>query len=381
MAGNSFGNALVATTFGESHGAALGCVVDGCPAGVDLTVEHIQAQLDRRRPGQNRYQTQRQEGDRARLLSGVYQGRTLGTPIAVLVENTDAKSSDYKGLDDHYRPGHADYTWDQRFGRRAPRGGGRASARETVGRVAAGAIAEAVLAAWATRNHAEPLQIVAWVQQIGTAVAQGPAPAQILPGHTAGYAFDPLTLTREQVDATPLRCPDPQAHAAMQELLEQAQRERDSLGGVVRCAVRGLPAGWGEPVFDKLTGMLGHALLSLPAARGVQFGTGFAAAELRGTVHNDAFLPGFQFASNHHGGVLGGISTGAPLVVDVAFKPAATIPQPQQGGTRAGAVAERTVTGRHDPCVVPRAVPIVEAAVAFVLADALLAANFLPRET
>ncbi len=378
MAGNSFGKALVATTFGESHGAALGCVVDGCPAGVDLTVESIQVQLDRRRPGQNKYQTQRQEGDRARLLSGVYQGQTLGTPIAVLVENTDAKSKDYSGLDEHYRPGHADFTWDQRFGRRDPRGGGRASARETVGRVAAGAIAEAVLAAWATRSQCPPIQIVAWVQQIGGVVAQGPAPAQILPGKIHGYAIDPLTLTRAQVDESPLRCPDPQAHAAMQALLEQAQRERDSLGGIVRCVVRGLPAGWGEPVFDKLTGMLGHALLSLPAARGVQFGTGFAAAELRGTVHNDPFLDGFQFASNHHGGVLGGISSGAPLVLEVAFKPAATIPQPQQGSTRAGQPSERTVTGRHDPCVVTRAVPIVEAAVAFVLADALLAGHAWP---
>ncbi len=377
MAGNSFGKALVATTFGESHGAALGCVVDGCPAGIELAVEHIQAQLDRRRPGQNRYQSQRHEGDRARILSGVYQGLTLGTPIAVLVESADAKSGDYKDLADHYRPGHADFTWDQRFGRRDPRGGGRASARETVGRVAAGAIAEAVLAAWAKRTKTEPIQIIAWVQQVGEVVAQGPAPAQILPGQTGGYAFDPLTLTREQVDASPLRCPDGQAHARMQEQVELAQSERDSLGGVVRCVVRGLPAGWGEPVFDKLTGMLGHALLSLPAARGVQFGTGFAAAGMRGSVHNDAFLPGFHFASNHHGGVLGGISSGAPLVLDVAFKPVATIPQPQQGSTSQGAVAERTVTGRHDPCVVPRAVPIVEAAVAFVLADAVLGASLV----
>lgn len=372
MPGNSFGRSLVITTFGESHGPAVGCVIDGCPAGLHLDVAHLQAWLDRRRPGQNHLQSQRKEEDRARILSGLFEGVTLGTPIAVLVDNVDARPADYVQLASHFRPGHADFTWQARYGTRDPRGGGRASARETVGRVAGGAVAEVVLQAWAHAHQLPAPRVVAWAQQIGAVSADGPASAQILPGQSGGRAMDPLVLTVAQVDASPVRCPDPQASAAMVAGLEEARRQRDSLGGVVRAVVHNLPAGLGDPVFDKLTGLLGHALLSLPAVRGVQFGTGFGAAQMRGSEHNDAFAAGLQFASNHHGGVLGGLSSGAPLVIDVAFKPAATIPQPQLGASPDGAVVERSVGGRHDPCVVPRAVPIVEAAVLHVIADLVM---------
>jgi len=317
----------------------------------------------------------RAEADVPRLLSGVYEGLTLGTPIAVLVENTDARAKDYAAWQGSARAGHADRAWQDRFGHRDPRGGGRASARETVGRVAAGAIAEAFLQAHALAAGRAPLRIIAWVQQMGEVVADAPSPERV---QTGGHRLDPQTLTRAEVDASPVRCPDPQASLAMVAALEQARRERDSLGGVIRCVVYDLPAGWGDPVFDKLTGMLAHALASLPAVRGVQFGSGFAAAMMRGSTHNDGFLAGGRTLTNHAGGLLGGITTGMPLVVDVAFKPPATIPQPQQGLDADGQPVALTVGGRHDPCVVPRAVPLVEAAVLAVLADAALRIARLP---
>ncbi len=375
MAGNSLGQVFRVTTFGESHGPALGCVVDGCPAGVPLDPERIAAWLARRRPGQNPLTSARAEADVPRILSGVYQGLTLGTPIAVLVENTDAREQDYAPWQGSARAGHADRSWQDRFGHRDPRGGGRASARETVGRVAAGAIAEAFLQAHAAAEGRTPLRIIAWAQQIGAVTADAPPPDWLQAGD---HRLDPDTLTHAEVDASPVRCPDAQASVAMVEALEQARRERDSLGGVIRCVVHDLPAGWGDPVFDKLTGMLAHALASLPAVRGVQFGTGFAAAAMRGSAHNDAFLAGGRTATNHAGGLLGGITTGMPLVLDVAFKPAATIPQPQQGLGADGLPVPLTVGGRHDPCVVPRAVPLVEAAVLAVLADAALRIARLP---
>jgi chorismate synthase len=361
MAGNTFGHALRVTSFGESHGPAVGCVVDGCPAGVPLSPERIADWLARRRPG-GPLQSPRAEADLPQVLSGVLDGLTLGTPIAVTVANVDQRSADYAALAQQARAGHADFTWQARFGVRDPRGGGRASARETVGRVIAGAVAEAVLEAWAQGKGRPQVQVVAWVQAVGEVVATGPAPSEMRG----------LPWTRTAVEASPVRCPDGQASAAMVAAIEVARARHDSLGGVVRCVATGLPAGWGDPVFDKLTGLLGHALHSLPAVRGVQFGTGFDAARMTGAQHNDPWLGPGLTASNHHGGVLGGLSSGMPLVLDVAFKPASTIAQPQQGLGADGQPVPLTVQGRHDPCVVPRAVAIVEAAVWHVLADALL---------
>ena len=379
MPGSSFGGALRMQTFGESHGPAVGCVIDGCPAGVPLDAAGIAGWLARRRPGTGPQVSGRREPDEPRLVSGVYEGLTLGTPICVLVENVDARPDDYAGLHDWFRPGHADFGWHARFGHRDPRGGGRASARETVGRVIGGAVAQAILAAWAAQRGQARIEVVAWVQSLGGVDADGPPP------HTIGAGtgptprtlpFDPLTLTPSDVDRSPLRCPDPAAHVAMRVALDEARVRRDSLGGVVRCVARHVPAGLGDPTFDKVTGLLAHALGSLPAVRGVQFGSGFAAAGMRGSDHNDAFVRtsdgGIGTATNHAGGALGGLTTGTPLVVDVAFKPPATIPQPQAGIGPGGPPQWRTVTGRHDPCVAPRAVPIVEAAVWFVLADLLL---------
>ena len=394
MPGNTFGHALRVTTFGESHGPALGCVVDGCPAGVPLDEARIAAWLDRRRPGQSALTSARAEPDRPRLLSGVYQGLTLGSPIAVLVESVDARPADYaqlmaSGRDDgadQFRPGHADFTWQARYGFRDPRGGGRASARETVGRVAAGAIAEALLDALADAEGRPRPAIVAWVQQVGSWVADAPAPETVTdPAFAAlsrGHAIDPLALTRADVDGHPTRCPDPTAAAAMAAAIADARAAGDSLGGVVRCIVRGLPAGWGDPVFDKLTGVLAHALCSLPAVKGVEFGSGFRGAILAGSVHDDPFdrLPsgGIGTRFNHAGGMLGGITTGMPLLVDVAFKPPSTIAQPRAGIGLQGPPTPLTMQGRHDPCVLPRAVVLVEAAIAIVLADAALRGGRMP---
>jgi chorismate synthase len=377
MPGSQFGRAFVVTTFGESHGPAVGCVVDGMPAGVALDVADVQAFLDRRRPGQNHLMSQRKEADTVELLSGVWEGRTLGTPICAMVRNQDKRSKDYADWQGLFRPGHADFTWQARFGHRDPRGGGRASARETVGRVAAGAMAEQLLAALATAQGLPAPQIVAWVQQIGTVQAEcRPLHEVTTAAVQPAFAVEPSLVQRTDVDASVVRCPDPVASAAMVEAIELARRERDSLGGVVRCVVRNLPAGLGDPVYDKLTGLLAHALASLPAVRGVQFGSGFAAVTLRASQHNDAFVRGpsgeVATTSNHHGGMLGGISSGQPLLLEVAFKPVATIPQAQQGIGLQGPPQPLTVLGRHDPCVLPRAPVLVEAAVATVLADAWL---------
>lgn len=355
MAGSSFGQSFVVTTFGESHGPSVGCVIDGCPAGVPLVIEDLSRALERRRPGQNTLVSPRRELDQPRILSGVYHGLTLGTPIAIVVENTNARAKDYEAWHDQFRPGHADFTWHVRYGHRDPRGGGRASARETVGRVAAGAVAEALLDALAIRDKRPKPRILAWTQQIGR------------------VATEVEGVNRSQVDTSPVRCPDAQASVQMVAAIEAAQLAHDSLGGIVRCVVTDLPPGLGDPVFDKLTGLLAHALGSLPAVRGVLFGDGFAAVQMSGSEHNDPFtrLADGRIATttNHHGGVLGGISTGMPLRLDVLFKPVATIPQPQQAIRAEGQPEPLTVTGRHDSCVVPRAVSIVEANVAIVLAD------------
>ncbi len=369
MAGNTLGQTLRMTTFGESHGPAVGCVIDGCPAGIALTPEMIQAWLDRRRPGQSLLTSPRREADQVRILSGVYQDRTLGTPICALVDNADANSRDYGAWQDLFRPGHADFTWQARYGYRDPRGGGRASARETVGRVIGAAVAQAVLRSWCdARGLAQP-QVSGWVHQIGPVALSEPFSFEYMENQEGPPVPLPGPLAA-------LACPDAAAAARMAEAIEQAQRQRDSLGGVVRCVARLVPVGLGDPVFDKLTGVLGHALSSLPAFRGWSIGDGFDAVQLTGSQHNDPFLRGSDGSvvtqGNHHGGVLGGITTGMPLRLAVAFQPVATIPQPQQAIGSEGPPQQLLVTGRHDPCVVPRAVVLVEAAVWHALADLAL---------
>ena len=354
MGGSSFGQAFRVTTFGESHGPGVGVVVDGCPPRLPLSVEEIQHDLDRRRPGQSRLTTQRQEADRAEVLSGLFEGATLGTPIAVVVRNQDAQSGAYDAMRDVYRPSHADYTTEAKYGVRDWRGGGRASARETTARVAAGAIARKLLGA------AAGVEVLAWVESV----------------HDIRAGVDDGTVTAEAVEANAVRCPDPEAAASMTAAIEDARRRGDSLGGVVTCVARNVPAGLGEPVFDKLEADLAKGLLSLPAAKGFEIGSGFGGTLLTGLAHNDAFVPGPDgrpaTTTNRSGGVQGGITNGAPIVVRVAFKPTATIAKEQQTVNRQGEAVTLAAKGRHDPCVLPRAVPIVEAMVCLVLADHLL---------
>ena len=347
--GNSFGSHFRITTFGESHGGGVGVVIDGCPPRLALTAESIQRDLDRRRPGQSRLVTQRDEADRAEILSGVFEGATLGTPIAISVRNTDARPAAYDHLKDLYRPSHADFTYEAKYGVRNWQGGGRSSARETIGRVAAGAVARALLAT-------QGIEVLAWVSQV----------------HTIQAEVDPSTVDLAAVEATPTRCPDPRAAAAIEEAIEQARRDGDSLGGVVTAVARGVPAGLGDPVFDKLTATLAHGIMSLPATRGFEIGRGFAATTMTGRTHNDPFVPGADgpvTATNHSGGIQGGISNGADLVFRTAFKPTATISSPQQTVDREGNQVELAARGRHDPCVLPRAVPMVEAMACLTLAD------------
>ena len=356
--GNSFGVLFRITTFGESHGPGLGVVVDGCPPRLPLAVEHIQRELDRRRPGQSRLVSQRKEADQVEILSGVLDGLTLGTPIAMLIRNQDARSKDYENVAAAYRPSHADFTYDAKFGIRAIAGGGRASARETAGRVAAGAIAQQVLARLG-------VSIVAWVDEVC--------------GITANV--DDAVVTRADVEVNDIRCPDPAIAAQQIERVEQARKAGDSVGGVVRAIARGVPAGWGEPVFDKLDADLGKAMMSIPAVKGVEIGSGFAGTLMTGSTHNDLFhrRPDGTIGTrtNRSGGIQGGISNGEPVTVRVAFKPTATIMQPQDTVDPDGNPAVLAPKGRHDPCVLPRAVPIVEAMLALVLVDHYL--RQLPR--
>jgi chorismate synthase len=348
--GSSFGQLFRITTFGESHGPGLGVVIDGCPPRLALDLDHIQGELDRRRPGQSRLVSQRQEADRVEILSGVLDGVTLGTPIAMLIRSQDARGKDYKDIAAVYRPSHADYTYDAKYGIRAVAGGGRASARETAGRVAAGAIAQQLLAA-------RGVSIVAWVDEVA--------------GITA--TVDERAVTRAEVDANDIRCPDPAIADAMIERVEQARKAGDSVGGVIRAIARGVPAGWGEPVFDKLDADLAKAMMSIPAVKGIEVGSGFAGTRLSGSQHNDLFYRRddgvIGTRSNRSGGIQGGISNGEPVTVRIAFKPTATIMQAQDSVDAAGNPAVLEPRGRHDPCVLPRAVPIVEAMLALVLAD------------
>jgi len=352
--GSSFGTLFRITTFGESHGPGLGVVVDGCPPRLSLDVGAIQHELDRRRPGQSRLVTQRKEDDAVEILSGVLDRQTLGTPIAMLIRNADARSKDYEGVARAYRPSHADYTYDAKYGIRAIAGGGRASARETAGRVAAGAIAQQLLAA----RHA--IQIVAWVDEVAGIAA----------------SVDAATVTRHAVDVNDVRCPDTSFAPQMIERIERARKDGDSVGGVIRAVARGVPAGWGEPVFDKLEADLAKAMLSIPAVKGVENGSGFAGTLLAGSEHNDPFYRRddgtIGTRTNHSGGVQGGISNGEPITLRIAFKPTATIMRAQDTVDTNGEPAVLQPKGRHDPCVLPRAVPIVEAMFALVLADHML---------
>ena len=352
--GSSFGTLFRITTFGESHGGGLGVVVEGCPPGITLDLEAVQRELDRRKPGQSALTTQRKETDQVEVLSGLFEGRTLGTSIGMVIRNKDADPRAYAPFADRYRPSHADFTYDAKYGIRAWAGGGRASARETAARVAAGAIARQVLQALGD------VEIVAWVDQVAEVVAR----------------VDAAEVTTTDVDANIVRCPDAEAAEAMEAVIRAARRGGDTVGGVVRCVARGVPAGLGDPVFDKLDADLAKAMISLPAAKGFEVGSGYAGTRLRGLEHNDPFCPdaerGIATRTNHSGGIQGGISNGMPITLSVAFKPVATIFQVQQTVDAEGNAATIEPRGRHDPCVVARAVPIVEAAVAMTLCDHLL---------
>lgn len=348
---NSFGHTFRITTFGESHGGGVGVVIDGCPPRLPISVEEIQHELDRRRPGQSRLTTPRQEADQAEILSGVFEGYTLGSSIAILVRNTDARSAAYADFKDIFRPSHADYTTEAKYGIRNWQGGGRASARETIGRVAAGAIARKLL------RSVAGIEVLGWVSQV----------------HEIRASVDATRVGLEHVEASLVRCPDRKATQKMVECIDQAREAGDSLGGVVECIVRGVPPGLGDPVFDKLEATLAHAMLSIPASKGFEVGSGFACATLKGSEHNDPFVPGNDgrphTTTNYSGGIQGGISNGELITLRVAFKPTATIRQKQTSVDREGRAVELEAQGRHDPCVLPRAVPIVEAMTCLVLAD------------
>ncbi len=354
MAGNTFGSLFRVTTFGESHGPAVGVIVDGCPPRLPITAGEIQRELDRRRPGQSAITTQRREPDVVEILSGVSDdGQTLGTPIAMMVRNQDSRGGDYDEMRTKYRPSHADFTYQTKFGLRAWQGGGRSSARETVGRVAAGVLARKALAL------AGDIQIVAWVQRVQNLEA----------------TVDAATVTPAAVDANIVRCPDAAKAAEMIALIDGARKAGDSLGGVIEAVARGVPAGWGEPVFDRLEADLAKGMLSLPAAKGFELGSGFEGTRLLGSQHNDPFYNSggrVRTRTNRSGGVQGGISNGEDVVLRVAFKPTATILREQETVDVDGNATTIKARGRHDPCVLPRAVPIVEAMMALVLADHFL---------
>lgn len=348
---SSFGTLFRISTFGESHGGAVGVVVDGCPPRLTLDVADVQRDLDRRRPGQNRFTTPRQEADRVEIVSGLFEGQTLGSPIAMIVRNEDARPSAYEEMKDVFRPSHADYTTEAKYGIRNWQGGGRASARETIGRVAAAAIARKLL------RDAAGIEVLAFVARVQAIEAK----------------VDLEALTLEQVEASAVRCPDAEASQRMEDAIDEARRRQDSLGGVVRCIARGVPAGLGEPVFDKLEADLAKGLLSLPASKGFEIGSGFGGTLLSGSEHNDAFAPGAdgkpRTLTNRSGGVQGGISNGERIELAVAFKPTATIGVAQETVNRGNVAVTLSASGRHDPCVLPRAVPMVEAMVLLVLAD------------
>lgn len=351
MSGNSTGNIFRLTTFGESHGSAIGGIIEGCPAGLSIDVLRIQNQLDRRKPGQSKITTQRKEKDRVEFLSGIFEGRSIGTPIGFIIRNADQRSRDYDHLKDSFRPSHADLTYQEKYGWRDYRGGGRASARETACRVVAGALAAQLM---------PDIRVRAYVSSVGDIDLNVP--------------YQKLDLN--QVDDNIVRCPDKEAAGRMIRRIEEVRKSGDSLGGVISCVIEGVPAGWGEPVFDKLHAELGKAMLSINAVKGFDYGSGFAGSRMLGSEHNDAYEQGGGTATNYSGGIQGGISNGEDIYFRVAFKPVATIMKDQVGRDEEGNTVELKGKGRHDPCVVPRAVPIVESMSLIVLAD-----NYLLSKT
>ncbi len=349
MPGNSFGDRFRITTFGESHGAAIGVIVDGCPAGMPFDDAFLASELARRRPGQSAIVTQRKEADTAEVLSGIFEGKTTGTPISVLIRNTNQRSGDYSHIARQYRPSHADYTYDAKYGNRDYRGGGRSSARETAARVAAGAFAKTYLVSLG-------VEVIAFVEQVGTVRVEA----------------WPEALDTAVIESNPVRAATPASAKTMEARIREVRKAGDTIGGTVGCRVTGVPAGWGEPVFDKLHAELGKAMLSINACKGFEYGSGFAGTHLLGSEHNDAFVQDgdrVHTRTNNSGGVQGGISNGMPIEFRCAFKPIATIMRPQESIDADGRAVTVEGKGRHDPCVLPRAVPIVEAMAALVLAD------------
>ena len=352
--GNTFGKIFRITTYGESHGGGVGVVIDGCPPQLEISEEEIQVDLDRRKPGQSRITTPRKESDTCEIMSGVFEGKTLGTPISILVRNKDARSQDYNEMAVKYRPSHADATYDAKYGIRNYKGGGRSSARETIGRVAAGAIAKKIL------KQVAGVEIIGYVKRIKDIEAE----------------VDPSSVTLEQVESNIVRCPNSETAETMIERIDIARKDKDSLGGVVECVARHVPKGLGDPVFDKLEADLAKGVMSLPATKGFEIGSGFVGTTMTGSEHNDEFYVDrngeTRTVSNRSGGVQGGISNGENIVIRVAFKPTATIGKEQKTVTKGGEETSLAAKGRHDPCVLPRAVPMVEAMVALVLCDRLL---------
>jgi len=349
--GNTFGQLFRVTTFGESHGGGIGVVIDGCPPKIDISEADIQRELNRRRPGQSKITTQRQEEDRCEILSGIFEGKTLGTPIGILVRNKDARPQDYAAIKEKFRPSHADFTYQAKYGIRNWQGGGRASARETIGRVAAAVVARKVL-----RSFYAKIDIIAYVTRI----------------HALAAKIDRSKVKTDDVDANMVRCPDKASAKKMISLIEKTRAEGDSLGGVIECVVRDAPVGLGEPVFDKLEADLAKAMLSLPATKGFEIGSGFSSTRMRGSEHNDPFeMRGgkIRTSTNYSGGIQGGISNGEEIYFRVAFKPTATIAREQKTISASREQTKLAARGRHDPCVLPRAVPMVEAMTALVLCD------------
>ncbi|MGB7394367.1 MAG: chorismate synthase [Pricia sp.] len=344
MAGNTFGTLFKLTTFGESHGVAIGGVLDGCPSGIEIDLEAVQREMDRRKPGQSAIVTQRKEADTVEFLSGIFEGKTTGTPIGFTIHNTNQKSKDYSHIKDSYRPSHADYVYDQKYGFRDYRGGGRSSARETACRVVAGALAKQFLSG---------ITINAFVSQVGKMKLEIP--------------YQELDL--EQTESNPVRCPHPETAAKMEEYIKEVRKEGDTIGGVITCVARNVPIGLGEPVFDKLHAELARAMLSINAVKGFEYGSGFQGVAMKGSEHNDQFNQDGSTKTNYSGGIQGGISNGMDIYFNVAFKPVATIIQPYETIDKEGNKVMTKGKGRHDPCVVPRAVPIVEAMTSLVLAD------------
>ena len=344
MSGNTFGNLFKVSTFGESHGPAIGGVIDGCPAGIELDLEAIQKDLDRRKPGQSAIVTQRKEPDEVTFFSGLFEGKTTGTPIGFAIHNTNQKSKDYSHIQDTYRPSHADYVYDEKYGIRDYRGGGRSSARETASRVVAGAIAKQFLA---------PMTLNAYVSAVGS----------------LSLDTHPSEVDVSIIEKNPVRCPDPKMAEAMETYIKQIRKEGDTVGGVVSCIIKNVPVGLGEPAFDKLHAELGKAMLSINAVKGFEYGSGFAGTQMKGSEHNDLFNTDGTTQTNRSGGIQGGISNGMDIYFNVGFKPVATIMQNQETINSKGEAVAMQGKGRHDPCVVPRAVPIVEAMAALVLAD------------